>query len=41
MDPETKTWAQPGLSGLKTSHGKCKDDYYTQEELDFMLNKKK
>ena len=41
LDPETKTWAVPGLSGLKTSHGKCKDDYYTQEELDFMLNKKK
>lgn len=41
MDPTTKTWAQPGLSGLKTTHGKCKDDYYTAEELDFMLNKKK
>jgi hypothetical protein len=31
----------PGISGLDTTHGKCKDEYYTVEELDFMLNKKK
>ncbi len=41
IDPETKTWAAPGISGLKTTHGKSKDAYYTPEELDFMLNKKK
>lgn len=41
LDPITKTWATPGTSGLKTTHGKSKDAYYTHEELDFMLNKKK
>lgn len=41
IDPLTNTWAIPGISGLKTVHGRSKDAYYTSEELDFMLNKKK
>jgi MoaA/NifB/PqqE/SkfB family radical SAM enzyme len=41
IDPVTNTWAVPGTSGLKTVHGKSKDVYYTDEELDFMLNRKK
>ena len=41
MDPKTKTWAVPGKSGLETVHGKVDDLYYSDEELDFMLNKKK
>jgi MoaA/NifB/PqqE/SkfB family radical SAM enzyme len=40
IDPSTDTWAEPGLSGLLTKHGRSEDAYYTAEELDFMLKKK-
>lgn len=36
MDPTTKTWARPHVSGLATVSGKCNDAYYSQEELDFI-----
>jgi MoaA/NifB/PqqE/SkfB family radical SAM enzyme len=38
IDPTMKTWANPGFSGMKTVHGKSTDQYYTEEELDFILN---
>lgn len=40
LDPATGTWAEPGISGLLTKHGRSNDAYYTAEELDFMLKKK-
>ena len=36
FNPNTKTWAYPGFSGMKTTNEKCSHPYYTKEELDFL-----
>lgn len=41
IDPVTSTWAKPGTSGLSTVHGSSIDSYYSEEEINFMLNVKK
>lgn len=40
VDPETLTWAKANTSGMKTIAKKVKDDYYTSEDLEFLLNTK-